>query len=42
MTVEMIKLLAGYKKPRPMVYCGVFPTYPAEYENLPVHTAAWL
>ena len=31
---DTIQVLAGYKEPQPMVYCGVFPTVPAEYENL--------
>jgi GTP-binding protein LepA len=29
-----VKPLLGYKEPLPMVYCGVFPTNNAEYDNL--------
>ena len=29
-----IQVLPGYKEPQPMVYCGIFPTVSAEYENL--------
>ena len=26
--------LPGYKEPRPMVYCGLYPTYPKDFEQL--------
>ncbi|NUQ33793.1 MAG: elongation factor 4, partial [Planctomycetaceae bacterium] len=31
---DTIEVLPGYRKPRPMVYCGIYPTNPADYENL--------
>ncbi|MDF1702191.1 MAG: translation elongation factor 4 [Planctomycetota bacterium] len=31
---ESVKLLPGYRQPRPMVYCGLYPTYPKDFESL--------
>ncbi|MCA8938743.1 MAG: translation elongation factor 4, partial [Planctomycetes bacterium] len=31
---DKVEVLAGYKEPQAMVYCGLYPTYPNEYENL--------
>ncbi|MDJ0521381.1 MAG: translation elongation factor 4 [Planctomycetota bacterium] len=31
---EGIEPLPGYRQPRPMVYCGLYPTYPKDFELL--------
>ena len=30
----VVKPLPGFKQPRPMVYCGLYPTYPKDFEQL--------
>jgi len=32
--IDEVKVLPGYKEPQPMVYCGIFPTVTADYDNL--------
>jgi GTP-binding protein LepA len=32
--MDEIEVLPGYREPRPMVYCGIYPTVSAEYDNL--------
>ncbi len=29
-----VEPLPGYRQPRPMVYCGLYPTYPKDFESL--------
>ena len=31
---DSVVALPGYKEPRPMVYCGLYPTYPKDFEQL--------
>ena len=31
---EGLEALPGYREPRPMVYCGLYPTYPKDFEGL--------
>ncbi|MDA1195214.1 MAG: translation elongation factor 4 [Planctomycetota bacterium] len=33
-TQRVVKPLPGYRKPQPMVYCGLYPTYPKDFEAL--------
>ena len=33
-TPASVKALPGYREPQPMVYCGLYPTYPKDFEAL--------
>ena len=33
-TKDVVEPLPGFKQPRPMVYCGLYPTYPKDFEQL--------